>query len=132
MLNIILFLDNKIYIFKYKDGKYIDLNGNAYEAIDLNEIKLNDILWCHDCEYNAQKPFSKDCEKRPKITNICIGITNIKLLTNFLKHYDNDKAIEVVDKYNSDIGEYYTYIEPKSYSDNIDKVNTKVKKYFKK
>lgn len=126
------FLDNQIYVFKLKDGKYIDLNDNIYEEINLEEVKPQEILWCNNCEYNNQKNELSDCKKHPKTTNVCIGITNMKLLTSFLEHYDNDKVMEVIDRYNSDIGKYYTYIQPEAYSDNIDKVNKKVKKYLKK
>lgn len=126
------FLDNKIYIFKFEDGKYIDLNGNAYEAIDLNNSNLSDILWCKYCNNNSLKPQEGDCNKQPETTNACVGITNVKALTKFFSHYDNDKVLDVIKKYNNDVGDYYTYIEFGKHNENITKVNKKVKKYFKK
>ena len=126
------FLDNQIYIFKLQDGKYIDSNDNAYREINLDEIKPMNTLLCNNCEYNAQKSELSDCKKQPKTTLECIGITNIKLLTNFLGQYDNDKVMEIIDRYNSEIGKYYTYFEPETYSRNIEKVNKKVKNNLKK
>lgn len=128
------YLDNRIYLFKYENGKYIDLNGNKYDEIDIEAIKPNEVLLCENCELYDQESKPNNCKDSQKTTTTCIGIINIKLLTNFLNKYNKSKILEVIDKYNSDIGAYYTFIdmEDKTYNKNINKINSKVKTYFKK
>ena len=131
-VNNYFYLDNRIFAFNYQDGKFVDLNGNKYQIFNKKEIKNKDIISCNHCKYNDKNTYSHICQERPLTITSCIGITNIDVLTDFLTHYDTDKALKIIDIFNNDIGAYYTYIDNVVYDENIEKINNKVKRYLKK
>lgn len=128
------YLDNRIYTFKLVDGKYVDVDGNEYQEFDLSQDKKDDILWCENCEFNQQKPFSRDCEKQPVTTYGCVGIANVSTITNILKDYDTKKALKIIHKYNKEMTDCYTLIRttPEEYAHDIGKSNKKIVRYLKK
>lgn len=100
------FLDNKIYVFKLIDGKYVNFDGEHLDMENESYFELsapfvgNDIIWCQDCDKCYYYP-SGDCNKHPSDEFKCVGIVNVEFLTNLLRNYDPNEAIEIVQVYNA-------------------------------